>query len=66
MELFRVALKNENVWDKEIRNLYVIANDKQKAIDYVNQYKRRGFIIYKIYYLGYEASSQMFIGGKKK
>ena len=66
MELFRVALKSKNAWNKKIRNLYVIADNKQKAIDYTNQYKKIDFEIYKIYYLGYEASSRMFIGGKEE
>jgi len=66
MKLYRIALKSDRIFDKKIRNLYVIAKDKQSAIDYVNIYKRDYFIIYKVYYLGYELSSTMFAGGKNE
>jgi len=66
MLLFRVSLKSVNSWDKKIRNLYIIEESKEKAIDYVNQYKKGNFTIYRVYYLGYEAGSRMFFGGKDK
>ncbi len=64
MKLFRISLKSVNTWDSKIRNLYVISESKEKAIEHTNQYKNDTFVINKVYYLGYALSGRMFKGGK--
>lgn len=65
MQLFRVAMKSTNIFDKKIRTLYVIQPTINDAIHYVNQTKNFNFEIHKVYYLGFELSKCMFRGGRE-
>jgi hypothetical protein len=57
-------MKSVNRWDTKIRSLYVIAQTKTEALQYVARTKNDNFEISNICYLGYELSGCMFKGGK--
>lgn len=66
MKLFKVSLKNKEPWNgkKKTSALYVIQENKNAAISYVNQYKKDCYEITKVSELGYELGSRMFAAGK--
>lgn len=65
MKIFRFVMKSVYVWEIKTYSLYVIQPSKDEAIAYVNRIKKEKYVIHKVYYLGYELSSAMFMGGKE-
>ena len=64
MNLFRVSVKGINSWDKKLRNLYAVAEDKDAAIKYIEGQIRGGFTVHKVSFLGHALGTRLFSGGK--
>ena len=65
--LYRVTVKSENQWDKKKRSLYVVGDSKESVTKRLNGILKRGFVVDKIAYLGYDLTfgRTLFASGKE-